>query len=556
MISTRRFGHAAKSAFAFSVPLVLAIAVAGTQAQVPSTTAIGATQGPYRISGTVVNSTSGEPISRATVAVLTEEDSHAVESALTDTEGRFTLTGLAARKYQLSASKRGFRTAFYDEHDAYSTAIVTGEGLDTSGFTFRMTPDAVLRGVVTGDGGDPVEGARVLLFARPGAHRPNERVSQMDAASTDDTGAYEFSNLPAGEYVLAVTAEPWYSLHRTSSQTPIQISGRTPDQNSNESARQPVADGSNPLDVAYPVTYFDSTNDESSATPIVLAGGASEVANINLHAVPALHLFVQASRQQDGSIARPELRQSIFGAQISAESMGLFDGSGPRTVEFTGVAPGHYELSQGDPPRIVELDATASQQVDPTIGTPTVEVSGTLKSASGAPLPGEINVVLQSAIDEHRRDPVVTNAPRGSFHFASVPPGKWTVTAQATGNQLPVIALNVGSHTHAGNLLTVADRPVQLTLIVSQGQMRIDGFARKEGKGFAGAMVVLVPKNLAGTREPVPARSIRLRRQLFPARCCAGPIHDSRDRERLGPGLAAPGGDLPLPSPRYDRHSK
>ena len=40
--------------------------------------------------------------------------------------------------------------------------------------------------------------------------------------------------------------------------------------------------------MAYPITYFDSTPDEASATGIVLAGGSREEADFNLHAVPAL----------------------------------------------------------------------------------------------------------------------------------------------------------------------------------------------------------------------------------------------------------------------------
>jgi hypothetical protein len=444
--------------------------------------------GPYRISGTVINAVSGEPIRHASVAVLSEDDSHAVESVLTDGEGHFLLSGLAATKFQLTASKRGFRSAFYDEHDEYSTAIVTGKDQDTSGFTFRLAPGAVLRGEVTGDGGDPVESARVMLFRRPHGHKLGERIGQIDTATTDDTGSYEFSNLPAGDYLVAVMAEPWYALHRASG---------------GAAGGRPAGDGAAPLDVVYPVTFFDSTTDEASATPITLPEGGAEQANISLHAVPALHLFVQTPRRQDGSIARPELRQSIFGAQVSAESMGLFDGMHTGNVEFTGVAPGHYELAQGDPPRIVELDATANQQVDPSVGTPTVEVSGTLKSALGAALPAEITVSLEPFDGERRPDTMGANAARGSFRFAAVPPGKWIVGVQAAGSRLPVIGLTAGNRTQGGNLLTVGDRAMQITLTVSQGAMRVDGFARKDGKGFAGAMVVLVPKDLAASRELV-----------------------------------------------------
>jgi uncharacterized protein (DUF2141 family) len=446
------------------------------------------TSGLYRIAGTVVNAVTGEPVRRANVAVLSEADSHTVASVQSGNDGQFALPGLPAAKYQLTASKRGFRTAFYDEHEDFSTAIVTGEDQDTSHLTFKLTPGAVLHGEVTADGGDPVEGARVMLFLRPHGHKVGERIAQVDAATTDDTGAYEFSNLIAGEYLLAVTAEPWYSLHR-----------------SGGSAPKPASDATAALDVAYPVTFFDSTTDEAAATPIVLAAGSSEEAKMSVHAVPALHLFVETPRRADGSIARPELRQSIFGVQVSAESMGLFDGTQTSRVEFNGVAPGHYELAQGDPPRIVDLDATVSQQVDADAGTPAMSVSGSLRTASGTPLPDDVNLSLAWIDGLHGQDSIQTIARKGHFNFEAVPPGTWALSADIPGGggfskPLAVISTTVGGTAHAGNLVTVRDRPLTLVATVSRGEMRIEGFTRKDGKGFAGAMVVLAPKELAACR--------------------------------------------------------
>jgi protocatechuate 3,4-dioxygenase beta subunit len=461
------------------------------------------TGGLYRIAGTVLNAVTGEPVRRATIAVLAESDSRTVESVEADNDGRFALGQLPAAKYQLTASKRGFRTAFYDEHDEYSTAIVAGPGQDTGGLSFRLMPNAVLHGVVTADGGDPVEGARVMLFIEPPDHGrdhthargPNERISQTDATTTDDTGAYEFSNLAAGKYLLAITAEPWYALHHSAG----------------NSKPRPVSDAGAALDVAYSTTFYDSTTDEASAMPIVLAGGSREEANITLHAVPALHLVVETPHKPDGSIARPELRQSVFGAQISAESAGFVDAQKTGTVEFSGVAPGHYELAQGDPPRIVDLDATASQQVDPGDGVPAVSVSGVLRFAAGFAPPDDVTVALYSADGSGlpgsglpgsgRPDQLVTTARKGSFRFDTVLPGKFELWAWSSGKLLPIVSITGNGTTRAGDTLTVRDRPLSIIATVTQGETEVRGFARKaagvenEGKGQAGAMVVLVPQD-------------------------------------------------------------
>jgi hypothetical protein len=465
--------------------LVLGCALPFATAQVASQpTAKSYATGPYRISGTAINALTGEPIRRASVAVLDENDSHVIESVLSDNDGHFVLAGLPAAKYQLTASKRGYRTAFYDEHDDYSTAIVTGADQDTSGLKFLLTPAAILRGQVTADGGDPVEGARVMLFRRPQKPKLGERIAHVDSATTDDTGAYEFGNLTAGDYLVAVTAEPWYSMHRPAG----------------PSAVAPGDDAAAALDVSYPVTYFDSTTDEASATPTALAAGETGQANISLHAVPSLHLFVQTPNRQDGSLARPELRQSIFGTEISAESMGTFDGRESRSMEFTGVAPGHYELALGDPPRVMELDATANQQIESSAGTPTVDISGTLKPAPGATLPPDITVTIEP-MDGDRHDAMPTSAARGWFRYPSVPPGRWAISAFASGRRLAVISMTVGDRARGGNVLKVADQPLKIAVTVAPGDMRVDGFARKDGKGFAGAMVVLVPRDLSAIEE-------------------------------------------------------
>ena len=73
-----------------------------------------------------------------------EKNSHTIAAVESDSEGRFALDQLPAAKYQLTASKRGFRTAFYNEHDEYNSAVVTGPDQDTSSITFRLVPGAVL----------------------------------------------------------------------------------------------------------------------------------------------------------------------------------------------------------------------------------------------------------------------------------------------------------------------------------------------------------------------------------------------------------------------------
>lgn len=439
--------------------MALLLATAGAQ-PAPSPTPL------YRITGTVVNAATGEPVRRATVSAISSSDQQAVASVETGSDGQFALDDLAAAKYDVVAFRRGFLLSLYDQHELFNTAIVTGEGQQTEGLILRMTPVASLHGVVTGDGGDPVENTKVLLFLKPRGHNPGAGITQKAETTTDDTGAYDFGDLAPGEYFLAVTAQPWYALHHSAL------------------LQRPVANPSADLDVAYPVTFFDSTTEEASATPILLAAGSREEANINLHEVPALRLTVESPIGQYGSEAGAELYQAVFGMVISEDHWRTLSGSQTGKVEFTGVAPGHYELTQGYPPRIADLDATASQQVDPNLGKPAANVSGTLRSSSGAALPDKVSLSLESLDTAHGQVPHSVFSINGEFTFESIRQGNYELTASTRDKQLPITSITIGNRTRSSNQITVSDKPLQVVVTVSLSETRIEGFARKAEKGL------------------------------------------------------------------------
>jgi hypothetical protein len=48
-----------------------------------------------------------------------------------------------------------------------------------------------------------------MLFEKPRYPTQGDRFLQLESATTDDTGAYEFGNLAEGDYFVAVAAQPW-----------------------------------------------------------------------------------------------------------------------------------------------------------------------------------------------------------------------------------------------------------------------------------------------------------------------------------------------------------
>jgi hypothetical protein len=447
---------------------VLLCAAPTVDAQVPSANATGQ----FRIAGVLLNAVTGQPVPRGVVQAL-DATGHSAGASTTDADGRFALDRLAAAKFQLTASKRGFRTASYDEHDEFATSIVTGADEDTTHLQYKITPNAVLSGVVTSDDGEPVANANVMLFKRP--KHPGERIERAGGAQTDDIGEYEIGDLASGEYMLAVTAEPWYAMHGSA-----------------EGKRNSA------LDVVYPVTFFDSTSDERAATPIEVTGGMRQEINISMHAVPSLHISVPVPERADGSVVLPQLQRLAFGSVIDTQSSGdFFGGAQGRTLELGGVAPGQYELTMGEPQHVVDVDLSANQQIDPEAGTAAIALRGTSRMISGAAIPEEMTLTLNRMDGGAGQNQFATEVHAGRFTFMPVPPGEYEMWATAGDKRMPVVAIAIGAKERPGNVFTLREGGPALRVTLSQAEMRIEGFAKKDGKGFAGAMMVLLPRDLA-----------------------------------------------------------
>jgi hypothetical protein len=456
--------------------------------------------GPYRIAGTVTNSVTGERVHRATVSLVEENSRETLEQVETDDEGHFSLDHLPQGKFGLMASHRGFLATFFDEHDNYSSAIVTGPGQDTEHLPFRLSPGAMVHGVVTDDAGEPVENAQILLSLKSRNGGQGEHLMRPSSTNTDDTGAFELWDLPPGAYFLAVKAQPWFALH------PAPNGAGSP------------AGAANPLDVAYPVTYYDGTTDQAGAAPIRLAAGDRAELNVPLHAVPAIHLMVRsgaenATPEQNRRETFPAFIQTILGEE-DPNFMGIArpgpPGSG--TVEVSGLAPGHYEIRQGDPPRKVEVDLSGNLEVDTSAGAPLAAVTAAVRMSDGAPLPEPLLLVLSSDADANleMQAPVVTPAPGKSVaRFSSVSPGSWTVMARSGDLSLAVASLQTSAGLRSGATLQIKDHPRALTVTLVAGKTSVQGMVRKaanpgckgavagagDGKGLAGVMVVLIPQD-------------------------------------------------------------
>ena len=98
---------------------------------------------------------------------------------------------------------------------------------------------------------------------------------------------------------------------------------------------------------------------------------------------------------------------------------------------MNGIAPGHYQLTQGDPPRVVDLDLLASLQVDPNVGNPAAAVAGMLQLDSGLPPPDEVNLTLDRLDNMAGPKGNLSHvAHKGRFKFDTVTPGSYGLSGR------------------------------------------------------------------------------------------------------------------------------
>src|SRR5690349_13544061 len=170
--------------------------LAGQQkpAQSPGIVAPGAG---FRIAGVVVSLTSGSLLPSTRVSVTDTKNPRNTQWMITGEDGRFEFNGLSAGKYSLRGGHRGFIPTTYDQHGQFSTAIVTGAGVDTENLILRLVPTAKLTGKVLDESGEPVRNASVRLF-RENHAMGFSQISPFGWANTDDQGSYEFSPVIPG----------------------------------------------------------------------------------------------------------------------------------------------------------------------------------------------------------------------------------------------------------------------------------------------------------------------------------------------------------------------
>jgi len=135
-------------------------------------------------------------------------------------------------------------------------------------------------------------------------------------------------------------------------------------------------------------------------------------------------------------------------------------------------------------------------EVDLSAAEPAMDAVFQVQMVDGSPLDKILELHLLS---EKPSEPDTTSRvdPRGEARFDTLTPGKRIVDPTAPNTHLAVVAIKSGRKVTTGSRIDLTRKQTGVTLVVARGKSRIEGFAQMEGRGYAGAMIVLAPQDPA-----------------------------------------------------------
>jgi len=156
------------------------------------------------VSGRVVTAAEGSPLKSARVALAREYGGSGprIYAATSDSDGHFTIKGVAPGRYSFFATRPGYVDQPYQPNGGDSGAVLALQpGQQLTDVLFRLTMAAVITGHVNNEDGEAMTGVLVTALRRPTEEEtieeelpPSRKLepTQVASAKTDDRGEYRF----------------------------------------------------------------------------------------------------------------------------------------------------------------------------------------------------------------------------------------------------------------------------------------------------------------------------------------------------------------------------
>jgi len=397
------------------------------------------------VTGTVVNSLTGEPVRGAVVAITTGQISGQIAlSTLSDRSGHFQFDGLTEGRAFISAIKPGFGNQFRGQLEGTSVQIAR----NVSPVLLKMDPTGEIFGRLTGSDEQPLEGFLLHVISKQRVGVKQQWVPFPSQATTDDNGNFRIAGLPADTYYLQVAQNQQTTL-----------------------SRRGVP---NPREQGYAEVFYPGVADFNSATPIELTGGREVEANFSIAAEPLYEVSGISSTQEDLNSPVEFSRKAGDGYDFIQNAMvqdGRFQIKLPAgSFRVTGSAATGIQLAASSV--VVSSDnPNLNVALRPAPG---IRVELQRESSSGSTQrntpeqPGSIGMNLQLVRMAGTPGASYWWAPGQSDGFQGVAPGVYTVQANGPPGTWYVKSLRSGGIDLLSDDLTVVEgaqpQPIEVTL--------------------------------------------------------------------------------------------
>lgn len=402
---------------------------------------------PGAINGTIMDANTAAGIVGATVSIFSGPVR--VGTAITDSNGGYSVTGLAPGSYSVRASADNYQSG---------TLIITvlSNSTTTADLALQSNPGTIVGIITDSDDGDLLEGAIVDV---------SQNGTTIASALSGSDGSYQISGLPVGNYIITVTAASYQTVtigvsvlagetvtqNLSLSPNAGQLTGHVQDTNTS----QPIANAlinvlQNNIIIASVLTNsqgdyliqnlavgtftvrISATNFETSIQTATIVSNQTTNLYASLQANPgALQGIIT-----DVSTSQPlaNINVQVFqGLMLIAET--ITDSTGQYTI--TGLASGTYTVNVGGQGFAISTATTIilSNQTTPlnfTLTTLQGSVSGIISEA------GTGNRILGAHIDIFSGATLIAFSAtdvNGLYTFSLLPPGTYTLRVSADNYQ-------------------------------------------------------------------------------------------------------------------------
>lgn len=428
----------------------------------------------FTLSGSVVNSVTGESVGHALVWLSGASQ----RTVFTDGEGHFQIEGLPAGTVTVRAQKPGY---FSQENPGRGGNGLVTVGSNMSSVVLKLTPQSTISGRITDATGQAIEHLPVRLTAKP-LREGRKHWEPRGQQQTDEDGRYRFANLMSGTYYLS--AGPG------SDDTRLLAGNERPK-------------------TGYPSVYYPDVPDLASAAPIQLAAGQHAEADFSMSAGPVYHISGRVSPPQQ-SVGFQFLSQA--GDDLSLPIR--FHGD-TNTFDIYGVPPGTYEVkafSQAGPDQPLRAEARVNVAANvenlnllfaPAVSIPVVvRMESRASSSEGAGASGmqgppiSVRLIPSDPTTPESYSTVVRGSPGAySVMLQNVEPGKYSVDLIPRGAWYVQSAQYGQTNLLYDDLsIAAAGQTYSMEVVLRNDSATLTGTVRTSDGTGAQATVVAVPE--------------------------------------------------------------